>query len=68
MLTLGARDVVKLRNQLLNCTTLYKQTDKNQFSRNVYTHSTAALLPMWKQLLLSGWPGARGPERGQLTP
>ena len=38
------------------CTTLYKQTAGNQFSCIVYTHSTAALLPFWKQLLLPGWP------------
>ena len=37
---------------------LYKQTDGNQFSCNVYRHSTAKLLPLWKQLLLPGWHGA----------
>ena len=37
------------------CTTLYKQTAGNQFSCNVYTHSTAKLIPLWKQLLLPGW-------------
>ena len=41
---------------LYTCTALYKQTAGNQFSCIVHTHSTAALLPLWKQLLLPGWP------------
>ena len=55
--------------RLIQCTTLYKQTAGNQFSCNVYTHSTSKLFPLVEtasppRLDLS--PG--GPERGQLTP
>ena len=55
--------------RLIQCTTLYKRTAGNQFSCNVYTHSTAKLFPLVEtasppRLDLS--PG--GPERGQLTP
>ena len=46
--------------------TLYKQTVWNQFSCNVYTHSTAKLLPLWCENSFSSQAG-RSPRTWERT-